>query len=170
MAYISTEQVKNARKIVNLIGEKYGFKLSTTKEGNVGININLMEGRKITLDDLIIKGYMRNFINDHGVCNFPFDELDSFGQWFELYISGADIHHEWSKYSRISELISHAADSSLHLFKESSDIKIMANEIEKEIKKELKYHNDNDSMIDYYYEAFYFEFKVGKWNKPYKVI
>jgi len=168
MAFITSQEVKKARKIANTISREYGFKVSTTKYSYCGINVNLMEGKKITIDDLNINGYMRNFIESHGTSSF--ENIESFEEWFRLYGGGmADIHHEWSLYSRISNLIDEG-QGSLHLFKDGSNIKNMAKLIEDKIKIELKYHNKNNSMIDYYDEKFYYDFEVGKWNKPYKTI
>lgn len=32
----------------------------------------------------------------------------------------------------------------------------------------VKYHNNSDAMTDYFDVAYYYDFQIGKWNKPYR--
>jgi hypothetical protein len=166
MAYINKEDTAKARKIVNEIGKKYGFKLSTTMKNNSKLNISLISGSIITLDDLEIKGWMRSFIDNHGLGNFEYEDLEEFAKWYSLYLSGADYHREWSGYSRISDLVLNGTGS-ISLFRKDSDFYKLSEEIEREVKKALNYYNNDDTMTDYFDSAFYYEFSVGKWDKPY---
>ena len=34
----------------------------------------------------------------------------------------------------------------------------------------VKYHNNTDIQIDYFDVAYYYDFQVGQWNKPYQQI
>ncbi len=43
-------------------------------------------------------------------------------------------------------------------------LKSFFNEVDKVIKK--YYWNNSDSQVDYYDQSFFFNYNVGKWNKP----
>jgi len=169
MAYITKEQTAEARKIANEIGKKYGLKISTTMENHSTLNISIMKGKKITIDDLDLSGYMKDFIARYGVGAFTYNNEKEFEKAFSEYLAGGDYNYQLMKYIGVSELINDGKGH-MNLFNKNSDFYKAYMEIEKEVKKTLNWFDDSDSMIDYFHTKFYFNFEVGKWNKPYTAI
>jgi len=165
MAYVSKEEAKTARAIANKMGKKYGFKLSTTKcDGE--LNIALMSGKQITMEDIKCDSIMKSFIDKYG---FSIDNEDDFIEKYSEFLN-ADryiiIEHYW-KYLHIKEIIQDARGVSASVLKDDCIIVKMFNQIEASIKKALKWFDDSDSMTDYFYTAFYYNTEIGKWNKKY---
>lgn len=166
MAYINKEQTAQARKIVNEIGKKYGFKFSTSMSNNSTLNIMLMSGRKLTLEDLELENFISKYISKYGLNS----NENEFIKNFDEFIGGLD---DWQKreyyykYSRIKELLNDGKANHTHFL--TGELEKMFNEIETEVKKALGWYDNSESQIDYFDTAFYFNMEIGKWNKPYEV-
>lgn len=175
MAYITKEEAKKARQIVNKIGKEYGFKFSVTMEYDSTLKVNLIKGRKITLNDLKISSLMKRFIEKRGLNDKSL--LDAYGEVdherfksaikeFTDGVQSWEYREAGGEYQVIIKLIHNGVGELRHLDK-NGDIYKMFDKIENEVKKALGWHNNSNAMVDYFDTSFYYYAEIGKFDKPY---
>jgi len=168
MAYVTKEEAKTARTIANKIAKKYRFKISVTKDDGQ-LNVAVMSGSAITLQDIECNRILKRFIDKYGLTiNKEKDFIDKYKEFLDgpYYLV---IEHYW-EYLHIKEIIQDAKGTSISILKHTSKIGEMLEQIEKSIKKALNWFDESDPMTDYFNTAFYYNVTIGKWNKKYTVM
>ena len=127
-----------------------------------------MSGPKIKLEDLNIPKYLYQFIKNEGL---DIKDSSEFEERMKNYIRNMG-HPEamdlYYKYRNIADFYDGKGQLNPSLLKKDHKLFKMIKDIEEEVKKELKWYDNTDAMIDYFDTAFYIDFEIGKWNKPYK--
>jgi len=171
MAYITTEEVKVVRGLVNSISKKYGIKALTKKrDTSSGVSISAVSGPSIAIRDLNIEPYFLENFQELGIL----ESLPSYDEVISLLLTSRipeeRVNEAANAFCRIRKALNQEfeGDTARFVFNENSLFFKWAKEVEDIIKKELDWYDNSDSMSDYFDTKFYLDVDIGRWDKPYK--